>query len=276
VGPTIVDRGVKEWRFIESGPAQGSWNLALDEAIFHRVRQGQSPPTVRCYSWSPPTISIGYAQDRERTVRLAACREQGIAVLRRITGGRAVLHNAEVTYSVVAGPDPELFGGELLSTYGKIAAALVEALRRLGLAEVTTTATAGLRPTRHPGCFASRARHEPAVGGRKIVGSAQRREGGFFLQQGSILISGHGAALHALLQGEGAEGAEAGEMAGLGDYLRPCPSHAEIADALRGSISAVWGVLLRPGQPTREERLLAAELERTRYRTEVWNAGRSR
>jgi len=91
---------VNAWRLIDSGPGPGPWNLALDEAIFHAVRAGASPPTLRLYRWSAPALSIGYAQDRDRDVDRDACRARGIAVLRRITGGRAVLHDAEVTYSV--------------------------------------------------------------------------------------------------------------------------------------------------------------------------------
>ena len=95
-------RGRGVWRLIESGPGPGPWNLALDEAIFQAVRQGASPPTMRLYRWSAPALSIGYTQDRERDVDRDACFARGIEVLRRITGGRAVLHDAEVTSSVSA------------------------------------------------------------------------------------------------------------------------------------------------------------------------------
>lgn len=264
------------WRFIVSGPGRGSWNLALDEAIFRRVRDGVHPPTIRCYSWDPPALSLGYAQDCGRTVDRAACRRRGVDVVRRITGGGAVLHRDEVTYSVASGPAPALFGDGLVSTYRRIAGALVEALRDLGVDAEPAPPPAGGRPSRNPSCFASTARCEITSGGRKIVGSAQRREGGGFLQQGSILLGGHGDLLGPLLLHGPEQSADGGGMAGLRDLARPAPRGAEVVAALRRAFAAAWGCELRDGEPGRDELALAAELERERYRSEGWTCGRAR
>lgn len=265
---------MKNWRFIDSGPGSGTWNLALDEALFRLVRAGMSPPTVRWYAWSRPAISLGYAQDYDSTVDPAACRARGIGVVRRITGGRAVLHDAEVTYSVTSGPDPDLFGSGLRDTYRRIAEALATGLRGLGLGEAALIAAGrGGEKERHPSCFATNARFELSAGGKKLVGSAQRREGGSFLQQGSILLAGHGETLRSLLRerwrtlpGEG--------MAGLGDFLRPCPSYAGVVAAMTAGFEAAWGVGIGRDDPTTEELDLAADLERTKYRAEAWNVRR--
>jgi lipoate-protein ligase A len=88
------------WRLLQDGPADGAWNMAVDEAIARAVGDGMAPATLRFYTWSAPTVSLGYLQKTPGGVDLAACGEQGIAVVRRVTGGRAVLHAAELTYSV--------------------------------------------------------------------------------------------------------------------------------------------------------------------------------
>lgn len=261
------------WRFIDSGPGSGTWNLALDEAIFRLVRDGKSPPTVRFYAWSSPTLSLGFAQDRDRTVRLSVCRERGIRVVRRITGGRAVLHDAEVTYSVTSGPAPGFFGTGVLAAYSRIAAALVAGMHRLGLAEATVTpgGRGEDRRSRSPACFASRNRYELAAGGKKLVGSAQHRDRRSFLQQGSILLAGHAAALQSLLREEWFP-APGEEMAGLGDFLQPCPSYAVVVAAMEAGFSAAWDLGFSREGPTMEELSLAVAMERTKYVVEEWNA----
>jgi lipoate-protein ligase A len=264
------------WRFISSGPGRGSWNLALDEAIFRSVRDGSRPPTVRCYAWDPPALSLGYAQDCDGTVDRAACRARGIAVVRRITGGGAVLHDDEVTYSVASGPAPALFGTGLVPAYRRIAGALVEALRELGVAAEAVQPGGGARSPRHPSCFAAAAGYEIAVGGRKIVGSAQRREGGAFLQQGSILLGGHGERLAPLLRSPLPLAGGGAGTGGIRAVLRPAPVPGAVVAALRRALARAFGADLRDGRPGEDELLLAAALERERYGAEAWTSRRSR
>ena len=265
------------WRLIDSGPGAGAWNLALDDAIFAAVRARRSPPTLRLYAWEAPTLSIGYAQDRDRAVDPAACRELGVAVLRRVTGGRAVLHDREATYSVAVPAGVPPFGTSLDEAYRAVAAGILAGLRQLGLegAVAAPPSPGRNRLARHPGCFASAARHEITVGGRKLVGSAQRRARDAFLQHGSILLESHGDLLARLLRAGGDAGPEA-TMAGLADLLRPCPSRGEIVAAVAAGCSAAWGVRLLPGGPTAEEAAIARELADFRYGAVSWNAGRGR
>jgi lipoate-protein ligase A len=271
--PLRGGRGV--WRLIESGPSPGPWNLALDEAIFQAVRQGASPPTMRLYRWSAPALTIGYAQDRDRDVDCPACRARGIEVLRRITGGRAVLHAAEVTYSVSAPAGLPGFGPGLAEAYRHIAAGLLAGLRLLGLDSAAATAAPPRSPgqRRDPACFATASRHEVVVGGRKLIGSAQRRAGGAFLQQGSILLEAHGSLLTQLLHGFGGVAGE-DRMTGLGELLDPAPAPDAVAAAVAAACASVWGVSFLPGEPSSAERLGAAALVEGRYRREEWNAGR--
>ena len=260
-----------EWRLIHSGPGAGPWNLALDDAVFRSVRARESPPTLRFYAWSAPTLSLGYAQDRDRDVDLDACRTLGIAVLRRVTGGRAVLHDHELTYSVAAPDGTPPFGAGLEPAYRAVAAGLCSGLRLLGL-EATPAPRDRAGRRRHPGCFAAPARHEIVAGGRKLVGSAQRREGGAFLQHGSILFKGHGTLLGRVVPA-GADSAAGEGMVGLADLLQPCPSREETADAVAAGCAAAWGVRFRRGAPSPAEIRLARQLEADRYLSERWNAG---
>jgi len=248
------------WRLIDSGPGPGAWNLALDEAIFDAVRARRSPPTLRLYGWDAPTLSLGYAQDPARDLDAAACAAAGIAVVRRASGGRAVLHDREVTYSVAVPAGTTAFGTNLDAAYRAIAAGLLAGLRLLGVDAALAPAVRGrARAARHPGCFASASRHEILAGGRKLVGSAQRRSGGAFLQHGSILLEGHAERLARLLRpnaaggrtGEGDRGGDA--MTGLADLLRHCPEYGEVAAAVAAGCAAAWGARLVPGEPTAAE-----------------------
>jgi lipoate-protein ligase A len=265
------------WRLLDTGPGRGPWNLALDEAVFESVRAGASPPTLRFYAWSHPVLSIGYAQDRGRDVDEEACRRLGVPVVRRVTGGRAVLHDPEreVTYSVAAPHDPALFGAGLASAARCVAGGLVAGLRRLGIEASGAGARRAAAPGRSPACFASAARHEIVAGGRKVVGSAQRRVGGAFLQQGSVLLEARAAALAALLRGASG-GREEGAMTGIAELAGRSLAYAEVVAALAAGFEEAWGVRLNPGGTSVAEGRAAVRLERGRYGDAAWNAGLAR
>jgi lipoate-protein ligase A len=265
----------RRWRLIDSGAGNGPWNLALDESICRAVRERRSPPTLRLYRWSAPTLSVGCAQDLARDVDREACRARGVEIVRRISGGRAVLHDAELTYSVSAPAGLPGFGDGLDEAYRQVAAGLVAGLRLLGIEGASPSpGRCGPRAAaRHPACFAAGARHEIEVGGRKLVGSAQRRFDDGFLQHGSILIEGHGAPLAGLLRG-GAAADPGGRMVGLAELLRPCPGPAALVAAVAAGCAAAWGCSLDAGGPEDWEVEAARGLEAGRYRSEDWTAGR--
>jgi len=167
--------------------------MSADEALLARAQAGEVVPTLRLYGWKPSAVSLGKFQKKETAVRTDACKQLGIDVVRRITGGRAVLHNKELTYSIIARIDHPLFPDAVLGTYKAIATGLLAGLRNLGIhAELVSRSNryAGLveKKAKEPACFSSPSWYEVLVNGRKIVGSAQRRAAGAFLQHGSILI----------------------------------------------------------------------------------------
>ena len=172
--------------FVDHDGRTGAENMAIDQALLeHADLSGDA--FLRLYRWSPPCLSFGRNEPARQRYDRAAIERRGIDVVRRPTGGRAVWHDAEVTYAVAA---PLGFFGSLRETYCAIHERLARALRRLG-------ADATLAPvTRHPvpihtgACFAAPVGGEVVVHGRKLIGSAQVRSGGAFLQHGSILLDG--------------------------------------------------------------------------------------
>ena len=175
----------QRWRLLLDGLAAGTWNMGVDEVLLASAAEG-GVPTLRFYAWQGPWLSLGYGQ-RPGEERLAACAEAGVGVVRRATGGLAVLHGADLTYAVAA-PERLLPAG-LRPTYETLAAALQRALHALGVDAMRSgAAAAGAGPGGFD-CFAEPAADELCVGGRKLVGSAQRRGGGGVLQHGSLRLA---------------------------------------------------------------------------------------
>jgi lipoate-protein ligase A len=182
------------WRFLDTGPNTGAFNMALDEKLLAQAAAGEAVPVLRLYTWDPPALSLGRFQKIETDVNKDTSRKLGIDIVRRVTGGRAVLHNHELTYSVVARTDDPLFPGNVLGAYKVIAAGLLAGLGNLGIhAEMVSRsgrhAHLVKKNSKDPACFSSPSWYEILVNGKKIIGSAQRRVPGAFLQHGSILMA---------------------------------------------------------------------------------------
>jgi lipoate-protein ligase A len=236
------------WRLLVDGRAPGPWNMGVDEALLATAAAG-GPASLRLYRWDGPWLSLGYAQ-ADGAARRGACARAGVGVVRRTTGGRAVLHGADLTYAVAA-PEAWLPAG-LEASYALLADALEAALRGLGVAvDRTPAARAGARGLAEFDCFAGPAGHELCAGGRKLVGSAQRRSGGGILQHGSIRLAPDPEAARRAtgLAGEGAT-----SLAELGVACTPERLGAAVAEAL----AARLGAELEPGGLDPVERHRAA------------------
>lgn len=234
--------------------------------------RGLVPPTLRFYGWRPPALSLGYAQKAEREVDLDACGRAGVDVVRRPTGGRAVLHDREVTYSVVI--STQLLPGSVVETYRHLSAGLVEGLRLLGLpAQVKADPP---RPgLRSAACFDAPSWYELVVDGRKVVGSAQVRRGGVILQHGSIPLEFSPARLVALLRlppgwQERLEEDLARHAAGLCEWGRAF-SFAEVVAAMAEGFRRALEVDLEEGILTEGEVREAERLRACKYATWEWN-----
>ena len=172
------------WRLLDTGALPGSLNMAIDRALLSSYESGEAPPTLRFYRWAPPAVSLGYFQ-KSHGIDLAFCREQGIDVVCRPTGGRAVLHQNDLTYSVVAGT-PDGIPFSLDAAYRLICDALLAGFRRLGFeAGRGDEATKSSQPDI---CFLRSAVGDLVYRGRKFVGSAQTWSRQSLLQHGSIIL----------------------------------------------------------------------------------------
>ncbi|NIQ02962.1 MAG: hypothetical protein GWM98_08960 [Nitrospinaceae bacterium] len=179
--------------------------MSVDSALLGRCESGEVSPILRLYGWREPSVTIGYSQKADRELDLDRCREAGIPVVRRPSGGRALLHHREVTYSVAAPVSHPRFQKGLKNTFSAISEALLAGLAVLGIEGAQGTPEPGgrrTRETRSPACFASLNHCEITVGGQKLIGSAQKRTARAFLQHGSVMIDSDPDLLLSLLRFE--------------------------------------------------------------------------
>ena len=242
--------------------------MAVDETLLDRYAaetERGGPPTVRLYGWSPAAVSLGRKQPLPTTLTPRALRDRGIDLVRRPTGGRAVLHQGEWTYSVAGriGSSPFPSGG--LDTYRRIAEALVAALEDLGVRAVARDGGADPGPLDPRACFEVASAHEILLEGEKVVGSAQARRRRGFLQHGSIPFAAHGGRPDAVFGREEGVGASA-----LGAALGGMPTEPRMVAALRAGFAKRFGVDLDRCELTAAEALRVASLRCWKYDTAAW------
>jgi lipoyl(octanoyl) transferase len=243
--------------------------MAIDEAVLRARIAGTVPPTVRFFGWEPPTVSLGYGQPLDGAIDRDACARLGIGLVRRPTGGSAILHEspaAELTYSVVARAGDFPGAEDVLETYRALGAALATGLARLGVpAEVAPLAR------RHPGaaptfCFARVGAYELAVKGRKVAGSAQRRQANTFLQHGSLLLDADPARLRAVFPDV------ADPLAGV-TTLRAAANRPVGFDEAVMALRVGFAETLAPledGELSHDELEAAGRLATEKYATDAW------
>jgi lipoyl(octanoyl) transferase len=258
------------WRLLVTEPLDGATNMALDEALLRGRVRGSSEPTVRFYGWQPATVSLGYAQALDDTVDRARCAALGVGLVRRPTGGSAILHEPperEVTYSVVARDGDFPGADDVLETYRVLGQGLAAGLGRLGVAAELAPLVRG-RSDRTPAfCFGRAGAYEIAVDGRKLVGSAQRRQRGCFLQHGSVLLGADLARIRAVFP------READPMAGmttLAEALGSAATFDAVVEALAAGFGDALGIRLAPAGLAPEESALVDTLVAQKYGTDAW------
>lgn len=264
---------MRQWRLIYDLPTDGRSNMALDEAILDAVCVHQSPPTLRLYGWIPACLSLGYGQspfdvDRFRLDKM------GWDVVRRPTGGKAILHTDELTYSVALPADHPLAQGGILESYQRISRALMAALSGLGL---RTRSEKQANDTKEVGavCFEVPSHYEITADGRKLIGSAQTRRKAGVLQHGSLPLSGDIARICDVLTYSDEMSREAGREAvraraiTLAEALGHEVDWYTAADALAWGFETALDIAFDVGlsELTEAEERRADELARTRYAT---------
>jgi lipoyl(octanoyl) transferase len=248
------------WRLIHHPNGDPYWNMAVDEELLRSVATGQSPPTVRFYGWNVPTISLGRYQDIEGSLDQEFCRSRGIPIVRRPTGGRAVFHDSEITFSIVR----ENSGGSVQDSYRQLSKAVIDALLELGVpAHPFGSSSDSARMSAVPDCFDLKASFEVAVDGAKVFGCAQYRSDAAILQQNSLRIK-HPAAdnLNAFVRVGSRE---------HGHCITDFAEKDAIIASLSRSIERNFGKSLAAAPLSETEGLIATTLASHKYRTDLWN-----
>jgi len=246
--------------------------MAVDEAVLlgYTLESSSEPPTLRLYGWDPPALSLGRGQESSSSHDPVYLRAEAIDLVRRPTGGRAVLHEWERTYAVIGSLRHPPFDGGVHDVYRRIADALLVALRRVGLEPATAARPRGGVSPRDPGmgpaCFEAPSVHEIVVGGRKLVGSAQLRRRGAFLQHGSILLDSSAERL------AGSIGAPTSgrSFTSLRELLGRRQDQRELDRALTAAFAERFGTDLEPGELTDTEAQRAARLRCWKYDSAAW------
>ncbi|HYB71762.1 MAG TPA: lipoate--protein ligase family protein [Candidatus Sulfotelmatobacter sp.] len=253
------------WRLIR-GTGRPAENMARDAAMAWAVGEGIVPPTLRLYRWEPGAVSLGYGQRPEAALDLLACARAGLAVVRRPTGGGAVLHGRDLTYAVAVPRRGIWAEGNVAACCRRIHEAVAAGLARLGAPAEVAGPRAPLGGSHGGGgvpCFAAISSHEITVGGRKLVGSAQRRFGRAILQHGSIPVAAERRRLASLLPGDSARALRLLEatMVSLVEVLGGSPDPGALAAAVAEGFAVALDVRLAEGVWDPTEEALAARLE---------------
>jgi len=271
-GPPATSPMTSWQLLIEPRPLPGSRNMAVDEHLFRSL--DDRPRTyLRFYQWERPTASLGYTQKVAKVVDLEFCRKNGIDVVRRITGGKLVLHHREITYSVVSS-DTETFTGTLAGSYKLISRALMRGLELMGLAPTSAGKAPPFYAKSDLPCFSHPAQDEIELEGKKIIGSAQKRMGTGFLQHGSLPLDHDERLLKSvsLLWEDAAEI----RMTSLSEALGRPVEFGWAAERLVAGFREFFHVDPGPLALTAEDEESIAAIERTKYGDDRWTLhGRS-
>ena len=267
---------VSTWRLLITPPMDGATNMAVDEAILYALSEGNGLPTLRFYQWEPPCLSLGYSQ-RSADVDEEVCRRLGYTWVRRPTGGRAILHTDELTYSVIVPEaEPRVVGG-IIESYRRLSTGLLAGLQVLGADVFQAEDKKGFNPHQGAACFDTPSNYEITVAGKKLIGSAQVRRRQVVLQHGTLPLVGDLDRIFACLhraRGAGVSQAEPSltqHALTLEQALGRQVSFVEAAQALAQGSAMALNLNLQPEELTQREQELVEELRRDQYANDTWN-----
>ncbi|NQT80150.1 MAG: lipoate--protein ligase family protein [Candidatus Aminicenantes bacterium] len=260
----------KEWELIlDKKPLSGSLNMAVDDYLFQSL--GDKPKTyLRFYKWEKPTVSLGYSQNIQKVVDVNSCQKLGIDIVRRMTGGKLVLHHKEVTYSLCS-LDIKAFTSTLMDSYRIISQALMRGLEKMGLKPNLAETPPSSYKRRDLPCFSYPAQNEIEIKGKKIVGSAQKRAGSRFIQHGSIPLEKDEGLLEsvAFLKREKSEERKISLSEALGKKV----SFDWAVEYLISGISEFFEIILIPKDFNAEEKEAILKIQKEQYENSEWTFG---
>lgn len=269
------------WHYINSGKCSPAYNMALDEALLEWHSKGEIGPVLRFYEWAPATLSIGYFQGVEKEIDMEQVEKHGLGFVRRPTGGRGVLHEHELTYSVIVSEAYPNMPETVTEAYRVISGGLLEGFRNLGLdahfsVPESEREKAGLKNPSSAVCFDAPSWYELVVEGKKVAGSAQTRQKGVILQHGAILLSLDEDKLVSLFKFKSEE---------LRDRVRrSLPKKAvaidrlidrpvtigECIEAFSKGFETALDITLEPFELTEEQHRYVKEIENRKYGNDEW------
>ncbi|MDN5385885.1 MULTISPECIES: lipoate--protein ligase family protein [Bacillus] len=270
------------WRFIDSGRQDPAFNMALDEALLYWHSENKIPPTIRFYGWNPPTLSVGYFQNIEKEINLDAVKKHGLGFVRRPTGGRGVLHDQELTYSVIVSEEHPEMPKTVTEAYRVISEGILEGFRELGLDAYfaiprTEKEKQSLKNPRSSVCFDAPSWYELVVEGRKVAGSAQTRQKGVILQHGSILLDLDEDKLFDLFIYKNDRLRERMQRnfkqkaVAINELAKEKVTIEEASEAFKKGFEKGLNIHLEPYELTEEETAFVADLAMTKYAADEWN-----
>ncbi|MCY7799175.1 biotin/lipoate A/B protein ligase family protein [Bacillus haynesii] len=270
------------WRFIDSGRQDPAFNMALDEALLYWHSENKIPPTIRFYGWNPPTLSVGYFQNIEKEINLDAVKKHGLGFVRRPTGGRGVLHDQELTYSVIVSEEHPEMPKTVTEAYRVISEGILEGFRELGLDAYfaiprTEKEKQSLKNPRSSVCFDAPSWYELVVEGRKVAGSAQTRQKGVILQHGSILLDLDEDKLFDLFIYKNDRLRERMQRnfkqkaVAINELTKEKVTIEEASEAFKKGFEKGLNIHLEPYELTEEETEFVTDLARTKYAADEWN-----
>ena len=256
-----------KWRLIDSGLCDAAFNMALDEAIAVHVRQGRALPTLRFYQWEIPSVTLGFFQ-KVQEINITFCREMEIPLVRRRTGGRAVLHGQDLTYSLTCRLDGVHFNDKISSNYARIGRAFLEGLQEIGFSVTMRQRKAERQALKNPSCFQSTSFSEITLNDKKLIGSAQKKWSDGFLQQGSIVMDLDEETMRRIFLLKDLE--QLKSIAKL-NAVAPSITQEQIKTALKKAFEKSFGIEFKEEPSTPSEYSMAEQLAAERYETDSWN-----
>ncbi|RYL93561.1 biotin/lipoate A/B protein ligase family protein [Sporolactobacillus sp. Y61] len=265
------------WSFMDSGRQTPAYNMALDEYLLNRGAGGRKKPVLRFYGWDPPGLSIGYFQKTKGRISSEGIRRHGIKLVRRLTGGQAVLHHHELTYSVLIPEDDPDMPGSVVGAYRLISEGLLKGFSHLGLHAELAIPEKKKSHSHSPVCFEEASWYELVVEGRKAAGSAQTRQKGMILQHGSIPIDIDREELFDCFiypnnrVRDRARQAFLHKAVTIDEIARRRITLDEVKQAFYQGFEQGLGIKLETEGITRAEEEQVRILARTKYETDAWN-----
>ncbi len=270
------------WHFINSGKCSASFNMALDEALLEWHSKGEIGPVLRFYEWQPATLSIGYFQSVEKEIEMDEVKKHGLGFVRRPTGGRGVLHEHELTYSVIVSENYPDMPETVTEAYRVISGGVLEGFRNLGLdakfsVPETVEQTNDLKKPKSAVCFDTPSWYELVVEGKKVAGSAQTRQKGVILQHGAILLSLDEDKLVSLFKFKSEEQRERMRVSlpekavAIDRLIDRIVSVSECVKAFARGFEVALDIKLEPLELTEEQLEFVMEIERKKYANDDWN-----